>query len=252
MTAPPPPFVRRGIGRYPRAVFAAMTLAMYAQLVVVFGLAASAAFWVAVQAAAWLLLRWPYPLAVGFGLAIGFLTLVFALPLVIVTILGIFRIRVRAGSFAAGTWPMVRWATYNFYILLYRYTLMTFIRATPLHPWFYRLVGARIGKGVQINSLVLADCNLLTIGDYAVIGGDATVICHSYERGRLVIAPVTIGARVDIGLNAVIFPGVTIGDHAVVAAGSLVPKYTTIPPHTVWAGTPARQIRDHSAHDHTL
>jgi acetyltransferase-like isoleucine patch superfamily enzyme len=57
----------------------------------------------------------------------------------------------------------------------------------------------------------------------------------------LVTARVDIGHDVWIGAHAVIFPGVTIGPHAVIGAGSLVRE--DVPANAVVAGAPARPIR---------
>ena len=53
-----------------------------------------------------------------------------------------------------------------------------------------------------------------------------------------VFGKVVIGDYVYIGSNALIMPGVTIGDHVLVAAGSVVTK--SIPPEVVVAGNPAK------------
>jgi len=53
--------------------------------------------------------------------------------------------------------------------------------------------------------------------------------------------PVTIEDDVWIGANAVILPGVTIGNHCVVAAGAVVTK--DVPPHSLMAGVPAKVIK---------
>ena len=53
--------------------------------------------------------------------------------------------------------------------------------------------------------------------------------------------PVTIEDDVWIGANAVILPGVTIGEHCVVAAGAVVTK--NVPPHSLVAGVPAKVIK---------
>ena len=53
--------------------------------------------------------------------------------------------------------------------------------------------------------------------------------------------PVTIEDDVWIGANAVILPGVTIGNHCVVAAGAVVTK--DVPPHSLVAGVPAKVIK---------
>jgi acetyltransferase-like isoleucine patch superfamily enzyme len=54
--------------------------------------------------------------------------------------------------------------------------------------------------------------------------------------------PVTIGAGVWVGARAMIMPGVTIGDGAVIAAGAVVTK--DVPPNTLVAGVPARIVRE--------
>jgi len=58
------------------------------------------------------------------------------------------------------------------------------------------------------------------------------------------ISPVKIEDKAWIGLNAIILKGVTIGEGAVVGAGSVVTK--DVLPYTIVAGNPAKQIREGS------
>jgi non-ribosomal peptide synthetase-like protein len=150
--------------------------------------------------------------------------------------------------FSVGAW---RWASYNALTLVLRFAFVNWIRVTPLLPFYHRLMGARIGKRVQINTAIVADQNLIEIGDDTVIGGDVTLVCHSAERGHLVTAPVRIGKGVTVGLMAVVFPGCEIGDGAIVAAGAVLSKGTRIGPGEVWAGVPARRVgkKHHDAPD---
>jgi acetyltransferase-like isoleucine patch superfamily enzyme len=62
------------------------------------------------------------------------------------------------------------------------------------------------------------------------------------SRPKLKTAPVKIGDKVWIGMNAVILKGVTIGENSVVAAGSVVTK--SVPPNTVVAGNPAVVVKE--------
>jgi acetyltransferase-like isoleucine patch superfamily enzyme len=84
------------------------------------------------------------------------------------------------------------------------------------------------------------------IGDNTRIADHVTVHdtdFHEVEQGAPVrVAPVRIGRNVWIGRNAVVLPGVTIGDHAVVAAGSIVTR--DVPPRTLVAGNPATARRE--------
>ena len=97
-------------------------------------------------------------------------------------------------------------------------------------------------------NLVILDQARVTIGERVFIGPNTaiyTIIHHlnAEERNRGVMAskPVTIGDNVWIGGNTVILPGVTIGEGAVIGAGSLVTK--DIPPRTLAFGRPAVPVR---------
>ena len=65
---------------------------------------------------------------------------------------------------------------------------------------------------------------------------------HSTGQGTEILKPVAIGNNVWIGCKAIILKGVTIGEGAVVAAGSVVTK--DVAPFTLVAGNPARVIRE--------
>ena len=53
--------------------------------------------------------------------------------------------------------------------------------------------------------------------------------------------PITIGNDVWLGAHVTVMPGVTIGDHCVIAANSVVKD--DVPPHSVYGGTPAKLLR---------
>lgn len=59
-------------------------------------------------------------------------------------------------------------------------------------------------------------------------------------QGIVKFGPIKVGDGTFIGAGSTILPGVTIGSHAVIGAGSVVTKH--VPEETVWAGVPARQI----------
>lgn len=89
----------------------------------------------------------------------------------------------------------------------------------------------------------------IKIGDYTKIAQLVTITCqnHGYKNKNVLIKdqqminlPVTIGSDVWIGANSVILPGRTIGNGAVIGAGSVVTH--DVPPYEVWAGNPAIKI----------
>ena len=148
----------------------------------------------------------------------------------------LFRLRLDEGEYPLASAGAVRWFIANGLQTLVTVLFMDFILLTPFASFFYRILGATVGHQVQINSKYCADASLLEIGDGTIIGGHATVIGHSFERGRLILKRVRIGRRALIGLNAVVLPGAEIGDGATIAAGAMVPKDTRIAPHTVYFG----------------
>ncbi|GAB3754193.1 sugar O-acetyltransferase [Zhihengliuella somnathii] len=105
----------------------------------------------------------------------------------------------------------------------------------------------RIGKRVFINAgCRFQDQGGITVGDDCLIGHNVVLATLNHDldpshRGDLHPAPIVLGRNVWIGANATILPGVTVGDNAVIGAGSLVNK--SIPANAVAVGTPAKVIR---------
>lgn len=114
---------------------------------------------------------------------------------------------------------------------------------------FYTDFGRNIhlGKGVFINSgIMLTDLGGIFISDNVLIGPKVTIasVNHPTEpakRHEVELAPVHIHRNAWIGANAVITPGTTIGENAIVAAGAVVTH--DVPKNAVVAGVPARIIK---------
>lgn len=176
-------------------------------------------------------------------LSFGIVTSYFILGICLIFIVGLIRVLfglgLKEGEYPLQSGGALKWAVTNSLMLVVWNVFGDFILLTPLVNIFYRLMGAKLGKNVQINSKFGADLSLLEIGDQSVIGGHATVIAHSVERGRLILKKVKIGKRVTIGLNSVILPGCQISDGAVIAAGAVLGKNTIVESRTVYVGVPA-------------
>jgi acetyltransferase-like isoleucine patch superfamily enzyme len=115
-------------------------------------------------------------------------------------------------------------------------------RSTPVWTLYVRLNGARVGRGVWINSLSLMDHNLLTLGDRVVIGSDVHIAAHIVERGVLTTAPVRLDADVTIGIGSVVEIGAHVGAGAQVGALSVVPKHATLEPGRTYVGAPVHAL----------
>ena len=166
----------------------------------------------------------------------------------IIVITGLFRIlfglTLKEGEYRVASLGAFKWMLVNALVQVVANTFMDFILLTPFISWFYVLMGAKVGKNVQINSKYCADLSLLELEDGAVIGGHATVIGHSFERGRLILKKVKIGKHAVIGLNSVILPGCQIGEGALIAAGAVLQKNTIVEPKNVYFGVPAISAKE--------
>lgn len=107
--------------------------------------------------------------------------------------------------------------------------------------------GLQLGAGVFVGGRTVLDPDfpfLISIGDETVIGPEAMILAHDASTRRHIgysrVAPVAIGRRAFVGARVIVLPGVTIGDDAIVGAGSVVRR--NVAPGTVVAGNPARVI----------
>ena len=142
-------------------------------------------------------------------------------------------------------WPLMQWVQYMSAAHVVRVVSGTMFRGSPLWTAYLRMNGARIGKRVFINTLSIADHNLLELGDDVVIGADVHISGHTVEGGMVKTARVRVGSNVTIGLGSVIDIDVEIGDGCQLGALTLVPKHSRLDPNAVYVGIPARKLSDH-------
>lgn len=120
----------------------------------------------------------------------------------------------------------------------------------PLKNWLYRRVGMKIGRDTAFALMVMPDVffpERITVGENTIIGYNSTILAHEYLIKEYRLGDVRIGSHVMIGANSTILPGVTIGDHAVVAAGSVV--HRDVPAHSFVGGNPMREIKRRTSSD---
>ncbi len=107
-----------------------------------------------------------------------------------------------------------------------------------------------IGAHTWIGPQSFFDCRDMELGEYVGWGPGAKVLGsdHTGEpvdmpiiQTDLVIRPVRVGFGADIGVNAVLLPGVTVGEGAIVGAGAVVTQ--DVDPYTIVAGVPAKLLR---------
>jgi len=125
-----------------------------------------------------------------------------------------------------------------------------------LKIWLQRQRGVKIGKGVHLGPMITIDDvypNFVVIEDGVSISGQNFLLTHTkpmhYHKNlsESYVAPIIIQKNAWIAIGVIILPGVTIGEGAIVAAGSVVT--TDIPANTLAAGIPAKVIRDFEMKD---
>lgn len=109
------------------------------------------------------------------------------------------------------------------------------------------------GKNIQVekNVFINGGCHFqdqggITLGDDCLIGHNVVFATLNHfiepsERASLRPAPIVLGKNVWVGSSSTILQGVTIGDNAIIAAGSVVTK--DVPANAIVGGVPARLIR---------
>lgn len=115
-----------------------------------------------------------------------------------------------------------------------------YLSSTPLLNWFYRLMGARIGKDAHFSTPCFVCHDLVEVGDRACIGAEASLTGYHVEDGHLVIGAVKVGKDCYVGTRTVVREGTVIEDGAMLEDLSLLGKGRRIPAGERWRGSPAR------------
>lgn len=164
----------------------------------------------------------------------------------------------------------------NKLLLQAKFFLVEFLNLTytivpnPLRKVYLRLFGLKVGNGscihrhckfFHVGKFILGDNSVINFGCYldnrrGITIGSNVGIAHGtkiYTLGHNISspkfetkgAPVVIEDNVFIFSNAMVMPGVRIGNGAIVLPGSVVTK--DVPPRKIVGGNPAKVIRDRTA-----
>lgn len=107
----------------------------------------------------------------------------------------------------------------------------------------------KVGNYSELGSRCIIQANV-HIGDYVIMGPDVKIYSRNHEFGDIDrpisvqgkrVYSTSVGDDVWIGANVVVLPGVKIGSHSVVAAGSIVTK--DVPEYAIVGGNPAKIIK---------
>lgn len=134
--------------------------------------------------------------------------------------------------------------------------LLAPLNPRKIRPWVLRKVGCHVGKDVFIGSRVWIDgghADLIYIDDHAHVTGLTVLLCHKrelsdyyqgddYAKMPYKTGEIHLGKGCSTGTGTIIMPGVSIGEGAIIGAGSLVTK--DIPAWTIAIGRPAKVVKN--------
>lgn len=116
------------------------------------------------------------------------------------------------------------------YLVRLRTTYLSVIWGHKIHPTAIVSFSAYLDR---------TSPQLIEIDAYTIITRGATILAHDYSRAKS--AKTSIGRNCLIGVNAIVLPGVCIGDSVIVGAGSIVT--TDIESQSIAVGNPAKVIK---------
>lgn len=130
------------------------------------------------------------------------------------------------------------------------------IEPRKLRPFILRRMGCKVGKGCFMGDYIRIDTShpdMITVEDNVSIASGSRLLCHQrdfsdfcvgddYMKLGYVVKPIVLKKGCLVGMESFVMPGVTIGEGAIVGAGSLVTK--DIPAWTIAAGRPAKVLKE--------
>ncbi|MFB6137772.1 MAG: DapH/DapD/GlmU-related protein [Halobacteriaceae archaeon] len=133
-------------------------------------------------------------------------------------------------------------------VVVRNYLVVALARVSPslrLKNWLFRRLGMTVGPGVSWGLESTPDVfwpERITVGEDAIVGYDATLLCHEFLQDEYRLGDVVVGERAMVGAGAVVLPGVEVGPDAQVAANSLVAA--DVAAGATVAGVPATPVED--------
>jgi non-ribosomal peptide synthetase-like protein len=161
---------------------------------------------------------------------------------VMLTAISVIAKWVLIGRFEAQSIPIWSFAYFRFWAVktLMRTSPVAMFIGTPIYSAYLRLMGARIGRNVVINSQFPPVCaDMVSIGDNTILRKDSIVLGYRAQSNFIHIGPVEIGSNAFVGEASVIDIGTAMGDNTQLGHASSLQSGQRVPDGKRYHGSPA-------------
>ena len=144
---------------------------------------------------------------------------------------------------AEGRWPVhsnkycSRWLVNQ--IQEFSLNILHGVYATVYSPMWYRLLGAKVGRGAEISTAQGLIPDLLTLGDETFIADAVMLGDEEIDGGWMTLRPTVISRRSFIGNGAYVPDGTVVPENVLIGVHSRVPDNDRMQPGDTWLGSPA-------------
>jgi len=118
--------------------------------------------------------------------------------------------------------------------------LLEHLRGTPFLPWIWRLLGAKVGRGVFVDMTDITEFDCVSIGDFCALNANSALQTHLYEDRVMKVGRVKVGKGVTVGAGSTVLYDTNVADYARLGPLTVVMKGEEIPAHSEWVGSPAQ------------
>jgi non-ribosomal peptide synthetase-like protein len=116
------------------------------------------------------------------------------------------------------------------------------LRGTPFIAWFFRLLGAKIGKRAYIDTTCFTEYDLVHIGNDVALNNNATVQTHLFEDRVMKMSEIHIEDGCSVGVQSLVLYDTTMRAGSTLGDLSLLMKNEELPAGTAWEGIPAGPV----------
>ncbi|HEV3259123.1 MAG TPA: Pls/PosA family non-ribosomal peptide synthetase [Gemmataceae bacterium] len=117
--------------------------------------------------------------------------------------------------------------------------LVRTLLGTPFACWYFRVLGAKIGRRVYLDTTEMTEFDLIEIGDDVALNDTCTIQTHLFEDRVMKMSYVRIGNRCTVGAGSTVLYDSHMGDGSSLEDLSLLMKGEALPAGTAWTGIPA-------------